>query len=296
MATFLLLERLAQHRRLLRLIGLAHLLGVAAGRLGLLGLLGVDLDEGRAQRLHLLLDRRSHVVAGDHGAEAPRRRDRLQAGHAHAHHDDARRRHRARRRHHHGKGTAELHRGVEHRLVARQVRLGGEHVHGLGARDARHELHGEGRDAGRRVGRQALVAAVGCEHADEKGAALHEGELAAPVRRLERPLDLEHDVGIAERLCGVRGEPGAGLDVGLVAEGGPFAGAALDRDLEAEGDELLHRVRRRGDAPLVLVPLLGDGDLHVETLSPAPAARHNARSPPLCEAFVGECSARGAPT
>ena len=72
-------------RRLLGLIGVGHFLGVAAGGFGLLEFLVLDGDEFRAERLDLLLGRRTHVGRGDDRAEAPASRDRLQAGDADAH-------------------------------------------------------------------------------------------------------------------------------------------------------------------------------------------------------------------
>ena len=50
-----------------------------------------QLDELRAQALDLLLHRGPHVVGLDHGAEPPRRRDRLQPRHARADHEHPRR-------------------------------------------------------------------------------------------------------------------------------------------------------------------------------------------------------------
>ena len=69
-----------------------ELAGVAAGALGR----DAGVEEGGAQALGLLLGRGPHVVGLDHGAEPPRRGDRLQAGDADAHHEHLGRRHRAR--------------------------------------------------------------------------------------------------------------------------------------------------------------------------------------------------------
>ena len=58
----------------------AHLAGIGAGLAG--GLLVLDADEGRAERLDLLLRRRPDVGGRDDGAEAAGRGDRLQPGDA----------------------------------------------------------------------------------------------------------------------------------------------------------------------------------------------------------------------
>ncbi len=144
---------------------LAHLLGIAAGRLHRLHRLEIDREEGGAEALHLLLGGEAHVGGRDDAAEAPRRGDRLQPGDAGAHHQHARRRNGAGRGHHHREGAAEFVGGVEHRLVAGEIGLRGQHVHRLRAGDARHQLHGEGGDPRLGIGldirRAAAAAAAG---------------------------------------------------------------------------------------------------------------------------------------
>ena len=140
----LLGDVLGRQRRLLGLVFLRHFLGVAAGRLGRLELLVLDCEELGAERGDLLLGGRTHVGGGDDGAKPPRRGDRLQAGDADAHDEHLGRRHRAGRRHHHRQRAVIFGRRVDHRLVAGEVGLAGQHVHRLRAGDARHEFHGEG--------------------------------------------------------------------------------------------------------------------------------------------------------
>ena len=54
-----------------------------------------------------------------------------------------------------GKGPAVLGGGIDDGAVAGEVGLGGEHVHHLGAGDARHQLHREG---GLRLGQRLRAA------------------------------------------------------------------------------------------------------------------------------------------
>ena len=163
---------LGRQRRLLGLVFLRHFLGVAAGRLGRLELLVLDREEFCAERGDLLLGGGPHVGGGDDGAEAARRGDRLQPGDADAHDEDLRRRHGAGRRHHHRQRAVVFRRRVDHRLVAGEVGLAGQHVHRLRARDARHELHREGGDAGLGERLDRRVVAVGVHDGDDGGARL----------------------------------------------------------------------------------------------------------------------------
>ena len=141
-----LLDALGDELRLAALVVVAHLGRVAAGGLGLrLLLVGhLDLDEGAAQALDLLLDDRAHVGRLDHRAEAARGADGHEPGHAGAHDDAARRADGA------GRGREQRHElrqplgGDEHRLVAADRRLRAEGVHALRAGDARDGVHADG--------------------------------------------------------------------------------------------------------------------------------------------------------
>ena len=163
---------------LLRLVFLRHLLGVAAGGLGLPELLILDGEELRPERLDLLLDGRADVGRGDDRPEPARRRDRLEPGDADAHDEDPGGRHGAGGGHHHREGAAILGGGIEDGAVAGEVRLRGQDVHHLGPGDARHQLHGEGGDAGVRQRPDRGLVAVGVHDRDDDGAALQPAELA----------------------------------------------------------------------------------------------------------------------
>ena len=120
----LTLQGLGQEGCLLFLIGVAHLLGVAAGGLGLLEFLVLNRQEGGAQAFDLLLGGGPYIGGRDHGAQAASCGDGLQTGNARAHHQHLGWTHRSGRRHHQGENLAIDRRAVEHRLVAGQVRLG----------------------------------------------------------------------------------------------------------------------------------------------------------------------------
>ena len=110
-------DPLLERRLLLRL-----LLGRELARVAACGLLGADaeIEERRAEALHLLGDGRPHVECRDDRAEPPRGRDRLQARDAGADHERADRRDRAGCGHEHGEEARDAIRGEDDGLVARR--------------------------------------------------------------------------------------------------------------------------------------------------------------------------------
>ena len=181
MSCFLIVSAISA--ALLFLVRGAHLLGVAAGGLGLLELVVLDRDEGGAERLHLLLGGRTHVGRGHDAAQAPCRGDGLEAGDADAHDHDAGRRHGAGGGHHHGKGAAEFRRRIDDGAISRQIGLAGQHVHRLGAGDAGHQFHREGVDLGVGVGLELITLLIGLKNGDQHGAGLHQRQFVrAPLR------------------------------------------------------------------------------------------------------------------
>ena len=165
--------------------------------------------------------------------------------------------------------------GVEDRLVAGQVALAGEHVHGLGARDPRQQFQGEGGHPGLGVGRHVALVREGRKVGDEDGALLHQGELAARRAAVEDGgLYLEHDVGALERRLPVLGDGRAGIAVRGVGERGAVAGALLDNHREAQVLQLPRHVRRNRDPPFAGAALLRYGDFHtvLSTDFPTPTA------------------------
>ena len=155
-----------------------HLLGVAAGGLGLTELVVLDRDEFRAERFDLFLRRRPHIGRRDDRAVPPGGGDGLQSGDADAHHKNFGGGNGSRRRHHHRNGSAIFGRRVYDRAIARDIGLGGQDVHHLGAGDAGHELHGESDDPRRRELLELLFMSEGIRDGDHRRAAGRSCDLA----------------------------------------------------------------------------------------------------------------------
>ena len=200
--------------------------------------------------------RGADVGCTDQCAEPPRRGDRLQSGDANAHHEHPCRADRAGGGHHHRKGAAIGLRGVDHRLVARQVRLRRQYVHRLGAGDARHQLHRHRRQPRGGIGVDGLAPPERRQDRDEHRARLDAGQ-APDVG----PLHAEDQVAAGDR-GGARVDRRAGLGKGAVRDIGPVAGTGLDGDGRTQGDQFPHRLRRRSDAPLGFGRLAQNGDPH----------------------------------
>src|SRR5690606_34455217 len=127
--------------------------------------------------------------------------------------------------------------------------------HGLRAADARDELHRQRVDLGRRQRIDGGAVAVRLEQRDEARARLHRGDLGRG-----RAAHLDDEVGAGDGAVG--GDLGAGRGIEFVRIGRRSPCAALKRHLVAKTDDLLHRLRRGGDAGLPGGALLKDGDLH----------------------------------
>src|SRR5467141_2387480 len=106
-----------------------------------------QFDEAASEALHLLLNRRAQIVGGNHRAQAARGSDGLQSRDAAADDQHARGSDGARRGGEHGKNFGQRVRGNERRFVSGNGGHGGERVHALRARGARHQLDGEGGDS-----------------------------------------------------------------------------------------------------------------------------------------------------
>ena len=241
-------------RGLLGLVLFRHLLGVAAGGLRVLEFLVFDREEFGPEALHLLLGRGPHVSRGDDGAKPPRGSDRLQAGDANAHHEHFCRGNRAGGGHHHRKGAAESFRGLDHRAIAGEVRLRRQHVHYLGAGDARHQFHRKGRHAGIRNRLQRGLIAIWVHDGDDQRATLVLRQLAGLG-----PLHLDDDVGVLQRIGAHRG---ACRGEFRIRQAGFDARARLDRHFGAQRLEFLHGVGGSGHPRLGRIDFLGNGNLH----------------------------------
>ncbi|MGY4327106.1 hypothetical protein ACVWWG_001523 [Bradyrhizobium sp. LB7.2] len=155
---------------------------------------------------------------------------------------------------HHREGATEGFGALDHGTVAGKISLRGQHVHYLRARDARHQFHREGRDAGIGDRLQRRLIAVGVHDGDDERAALVLRQLGG-----FRALHLDDDVGVLQRV-GADGGPHGG-EFGI-RQARLEAGARLNGDLGAQPLELLHRIRRSGNARLRRIDFLGNGDLH----------------------------------
>ncbi len=148
-----------------------------------------------------------------------------------------------------------MRRRLDHRLVAGEIGLARQDVHDLRAGDARDKLERESHEPGVRHALQRGLVAIGIHQRDDRRTALVAGEIL-------RPAHLEDEIGVGERRSSVRGYRRAHLGKARVRHAGRRAGAALDRHLGAEGDELLHRFRRRRNARLDRRVFLEDCDPH----------------------------------
>ena len=232
-----------------------ELLGVAAGRFGILG--QFHLDEHRAQALHLVAHRRAGVKRLDARPESLGRGDRLQAGHTRAENQYGGRGDRAGGGHEQRKHLAEAFGGDEDGLVAGDGRLRTKGIHALRTSDARDELHRIGGDAALDQHAQHRNVAERSQAADVNSA------LADRARfRHTRRLDLEHEVGLGAELAGGGDDFRAGGSVLLIARARARARAGLDQDLMLVAQELAGQRRDEGDPRLASGGFFENSYLH----------------------------------
>ena len=217
----------------------------------------LSVDELRSQALGLLRRLRAHVVRGDHGAQAPRGADGLEAGDADPEDQDVR-----------GLGGAgggrqqreiapEGVRGDEDGLVAADVRLRGQGVHRLGpGQGPRDGVQADRGDAG---GGQRLHQGRVQQRLQEAD----DGLAGAQPRDLggHRLLDAQDDVGVRVQPLGAH-DRRAGVRERLVRDRGTGTRAGLDEDLEPGRRQLAEPFGHQGNAPFSGRGLPGDADLH----------------------------------
>ncbi len=208
--------------------------------------------------MHLFASGSTHVGCRDDGTEAPCRGNGLQAGHTGTHDEHLGRRHGAGRRHHHREGAAELGGGIDHRLVAGQVGLAGQHVHGLGAGDARHQLHGKGAAAGLCQGIKRLAIAEGVELTGNDGAFLERLD-----DRVARPAHREDNVCVLDGCRGSSRDRRAGFLEDSVGNRRPGTGSGLHGNAQAALDVGLDSFRADGNACFDRLVFGWYGDLHL---------------------------------
>ena len=158
---------------------LGLLSGVAA--FALLGL-EVKLDEGGAEALHLCARRGAHVVGADIGTEPSGGRDGLEPGNTGTEHQHLGGRHRAGRCHVEGEELRELLGCQQHCPVARDQRLGREHVHRLRPGDPGQKVQAERRDPALPKRTDEVEVRRGLEVAHDAGALAHKADLLQAQR------------------------------------------------------------------------------------------------------------------
>ena len=131
-----------QQLSLLRIEGFVLRLGISARVLRVL-CFERKLHEPSAQTLHLLLDRRPHIVGRDHRTQPLCGRDRLQSSNSRPNHQYARWCNCARRRRHHRKHSGQRVSNHQHSFVSRNRSHGRQCIHALRPRCSRHQLNRE---------------------------------------------------------------------------------------------------------------------------------------------------------
>ena len=89
---------------------------------------------------------------------------------------------------------------VDHGAIAGEIGLRGQHVHGLRPGDARHQLHGKGRDARLGHGGERRLIAERIHDGDDQRTRLVGGEFSPSVG----PAHLEHHIGVVDGVGGDR--------------------------------------------------------------------------------------------
>src|SRR2546425_5303778 len=214
-----------------------------------------EVRELGAKTFHLFLYGGARVVGLHYSAEPLRRADRLQPCHARANDEDTRWRHRTCSGHEQREDLRQATRCDQHGLVPRDGAHGAQSVHGLGARDARHELHGERRDPARGQGSDLCHARVRLEKAYERRACFHSVDFSGCGG-----LDFKENVGIFEN---VRLDACARVNVGGVQKSSRRAGAGLHDDLQARFGELWNELGNKRHAPFAKSRLFWDADDHL---------------------------------
>jgi hypothetical protein len=124
----------------------------------------------------------------------------------------------------------------------------------LRARDARHEFHRQRLEPGRGISLDPRAIAERIERGDYPRARLDAGKAG----RIG-PLHRQHDIRAGQCRCAIA-DLGARIGISRIRDGRGFTRPGLDRERCTECDELLHRLRRGGDAFLARCSLFHDCD------------------------------------
>ncbi len=264
--------------------------GIAALTRGILQ--GLGHDELRAERLDLLAGSRTNVGGGDDSAQTARGGDGLKTGNASAHDEHLGGGYGAGSGHHHRQRTVIFGGGVDHRTVTGKVCLRGQNVHGLGARDARHELHGKGGDACSGHGRHIALIAIGV-HAGENQRAFFVG---FDFGRRRAP-QLQDDIGLA----GIRSlaDLCAGLLKFSIDNTRLLACVFFDDNIETQAHKSLDRFRRDRNAAFRNVNFFRHkyalSHRHILSVGPSPQSRSRGNDPTSRQATLSSAATRRRP-
>ena len=135
--------------------------------------------------------------------------------------------------------------------------MGGEDVHRLCARDPRHPFHRQRIQPERRVAVDPFAAPGGVKSADQQRAFFRALQCCGV-----RPGDGHDDARTFEDFRAIADGRAGRLELG-VAHGGTVPGAALDRDIGTERNQLFHGFGNRRTACLARRGFLQYRELHV---------------------------------
>src|SRR6266566_3244556 len=259
-----------------------------------------DGEEGGAEGLHVTLGGGAHIVSGHDGAEPACGADRLQARDSRAEHEHFGRPCGARRRDEQREEARERAGGDEHGLVAGDVRLRRQRVHGLGGGQRPwNAVEADRRHAGGAELARELGLGERAQHPDDRLAGAQPGDVLRGG-----PADKHDDVALVQQLR-TAGNARAGLGVCMVGKERGVARAPLDQYLQAKLREPVDRVWHQCHAPLARRGLLDDSYLHLRDLNDhlgtgrprsEPEISHTVRlSPPVKSIAWAQVELKGLP-
>ena len=190
----------------------------------------------------MLLGCRTHVGSRHLSAQTARRGDRLKPCDTNTHDKRLGCAYGARGGHHHWKGTAVNRRGFDHSLISRQVRLRGQYVHRLRARDARHEFHRQRFHTSLGIIVDTATLAKGVKPRHQPSARLH------PLQRFGVwSLNTQDNVRILQHRCQFADHSARSFIV-AVTDGRTCARFCLDRNSRTQCNEFLNGLGGRRNA------------------------------------------------
>ena len=197
------------------------------------------IDELGTQGLDLLFHAGAHIGGFNDRTQALGCGNGLQTGHAYTQDHDACGLDRARRRHEHGEEALVFVHGQHHGFVARDIGLGGQDVHALGAGGAGCGFQCKTGQARSSDALQAF-SVKRVEHAHQSSTRLHVAQLGAGWRT-----NFEHQFG-TQGACGV-GDLGTRSLIGCIGHAGSDARTRLHMHLMPLGNDFFGRLRGHGD-------------------------------------------------